>query len=58
LQLIFLPSFTMSPKPTELRGRGMGLDIVCKNVKKLGGKVEVRSSQSEGTEFILTIPLH
>jgi chemotaxis protein histidine kinase CheA len=58
LQLIFLPLFTMSPKPTELRGRGMGLDIVCKNVKKLGGNVEVRSSQSEGTEFILTIPLH
>jgi chemotaxis protein histidine kinase CheA len=57
LQLIFLPSFTMSPKPTELRGRGMGLNIVCKNMEALGGRVEVRSAETKGTEFVLTIPL-
>ncbi|TGL59058.1 chemotaxis protein CheA [Leptospira sarikeiensis] len=56
-QLIFTPGFSTAEKLTDISGRGVGMDIVLQNIRKLGGKVEVRSKKGEGTTFILRIPL-
>ncbi|TGK04459.1 chemotaxis protein CheA [Leptospira selangorensis] len=56
-QLIFTPGFSTAEKLTDISGRGVGMDIVLQNIKKLNGKVEVRSKKGEGTTFILRIPL-
>lgn len=56
-QLIFEPGFSTAEQVSEISGRGVGMDVVKKNIEKLRGKVEVRSTHGEGTEFILKIPL-
>lgn len=56
-ELIFLPGFSTAEKTTDLSGRGVGMDVVRRNVKELGGKVELRSERGKGSRFIITLPL-
>ena len=55
MDIIFLPSFSQKDSVDELSGRGVGMDIVKKNLEKLGGGVSVRTTLGKGTEFVLTI---
>ena len=57
INLLFLPSFSMAKKITDISGRGVGLDVVKSNIEALGGDVEVRTQLGEGTTFIVRLPL-
>lgn len=55
--LIFLPGFSTKEKATDLSGRGVGMDVVKTNIKKLNGIIEIKSEKGLGSEFILRLPL-
>jgi len=55
--LIFLPGFSTAEQTTDLSGRGVGMDVVRRNIKELGGKIEVRTERGRGSRFIITLPL-
>jgi two-component system, chemotaxis family, sensor kinase CheA len=55
--LIFLPGFSTAEATTDLSGRGVGMDVVRRNIKELGGTVELRSEPGQGTRFIINLPL-
>ena len=55
--LLFNPGFTTTESVSELSGRGVGLDVVRKNVQELGGNVEIDSRVGEGTQFCIRLPL-
>ena len=55
--LIFLPGFSTAEKTTDVSGRGVGMDVVRRNVKALGGNIEIRSERGRGSRFIITLPL-
>lgn len=55
--LIMTPGFSTKESITEFSGRGVGMDIVRKSIEKVGGSIEVRSKQDEGTTFTIKIPL-
>ena len=57
INILFLPSFSMAKKITDISGRGVGLDGVKSNIEALGGDVEVRTQLGEGTTFIVRLPL-
>ncbi len=57
IDFLFLPSFSMAQKITDVSGRGVGLDVVKSNIEALGGDVEVKSSMGQGTTFIVRLPL-
>ena len=57
INILFLPSFSMAKKVTDISGRGVGLDVVKSNIEALGGDVEVRTQLGEGTTFIVRLPL-
>lgn len=54
---LFMPSFSMAKKISDISGRGVGLDVVKSNIEALGGDVEVKSVLGEGTKFIVRLPL-
>ncbi|MEQ9498351.1 MAG: chemotaxis protein CheA [Deltaproteobacteria bacterium] len=54
---IFHPGFSTAKEISDLSGRGVGLDVVRKNIRALGGSVEVQSSPGEGTKFTIRLPL-
>jgi len=56
-QFIFLPGFSTAEKVTDVSGRGVGMDVVRRNIEAIRGKVEVRSESGVGTTVILKIPL-
>jgi two-component system, chemotaxis family, sensor kinase CheA len=56
-ELIFVPGFSTAAQTTDLSGRGVGMDVVRRNIKELGGKVDVRTEHSRGTRFLITLPL-
>jgi two-component system chemotaxis sensor kinase CheA len=56
-ELIFLPGFSTAEKTTDVSGRGVGMDVVRRNVKELGGKIEIASELGKGSRFIITLPL-
>ncbi|NJM18395.1 MAG: hybrid sensor histidine kinase/response regulator [Richelia sp. RM2_1_2] len=56
LSLIFEPGFSTSEQVTTLSGRGVGMDIVCNNLKLIDGKVTVDSVPGKGTTFTLSLP--
>jgi two-component system, chemotaxis family, sensor kinase CheA len=56
-ELIFVPGFSTAEKTTDLSGRGVGMDVVRRNVKELGGKIELRSEPGRGSRFTITLPL-
>ncbi len=55
--LIFAPGFSTKEKVTEFSGRGVGMDVVLKNIEKLGGSVSVSSEPGAGTTVKIRIPL-
>jgi two-component system chemotaxis sensor kinase CheA len=55
--LIFLAGFSTAEQTTDLSGRGVGMDVVRRNIKQLGGTVELRSEQGKGTRFTIALPL-
>ena len=57
INLLFLPSFSMAKKVTDISGRGVGLDVVKSNIEALGGDVEVKTALGEGTTFTVRLPL-
>ena len=56
-RLIFEPGFSTASAVTELSGRGVGLDVVRRNVDALRGSVSVSSREGEGTTFTIRLPL-
>ncbi|MBS1242825.1 MAG: CheA signal transduction histidine kinase [Nitrospirae bacterium] len=57
LDLIFLPGFTTSETVTEISGRGVGMDVVKRNVSRLSGMIDIETETGVGTTFILTLPI-
>ena len=55
--LIFLPGFSTANKVTELSGRGVGMDVVRRNIESLRGKIEIRSVPGHETTFTILLPL-
>jgi len=55
--LVFAPGFSTAEQLTELSGRGVGMDVVRKNIQSLGGQVEIRSRQGAGTTVAIRLPL-
>ncbi len=55
--MIMLPGFSTNEQVTEYSGRGVGMDVVRKNIEKIGGSVSVDSKWGEGSRFIIKIPL-
>lgn len=56
-QLIFEPGFSTADKVTDISGRGVGMDVVKKQIQKLRGKIEITSTPGKGTTFFLKLPL-
>jgi two-component system chemotaxis sensor kinase CheA len=56
IDLLFLPGFSTKTQVTEVSGRGVGLDIVKKNVESLGGSVMVNTTRGHGTTLSLWLP--
>ena len=57
VNLLFLPSFSMAKKITDISGRGVGLDVVKSNIEQLGGDVEVTTKLGVGSLFTVRLPL-
>jgi two-component system chemotaxis sensor kinase CheA len=57
LELIFAPGFSTAATVTDLSGRGVGMDVVRRNIEKLRGKIEIESLPGRGTTFTVSIPL-
>ena len=55
--LIFQPGFSTAEKVTDLSGRGVGMDVVRRNIENLRGKVEIQSLPGQGTTFTILLPL-
>ncbi|WP_426700457.1 chemotaxis protein CheA [Rhodanobacter sp. Col0626] len=56
-ELIFQPGFSTAAKATDLSGRGVGMDVVRRNVRDLGGSVGVHSVTGKGSTFTIALPL-
>jgi len=56
-ELIFQPGFSTAATTTDLSGRGVGMDVVRRNVVDLGGSVAIASRPGHGTTFTITLPL-
>lgn len=57
LSLVMLPGFSTNQTVTEFSGRGVGMDVVKKNVEAVGGVVSLSSEEGKGTTFTMKIPL-
>ncbi|MBS0198686.1 MAG: Hpt domain-containing protein [Planctomycetes bacterium] len=55
--LIFLPGFSTADKVTDISGRGVGMDVVRRNIEALRGKIDIRSTAGKGTVFSMRLPL-
>jgi len=56
-ELLFQPGFSTAKEVNEVSGRGVGLDVVRKNVEALRGTIEVESEYGKGTTFRIKLPL-
>jgi len=56
-QLIFAPGFSTAETVSDISGRGVGMDVVLSNIKKIGGSVHVKSKTGQGTRMTLRLPL-
>lgn len=56
-KLIFAPGFSTAAAITDISGRGVGMDVVKKNIEKLRGKVEIHSELGKGSTFRILLPL-
>jgi chemotaxis protein histidine kinase CheA len=57
VNLIFMPGLSTAEKVTNVSGRGVGMDVVRTNIEKIGGTVDVQSTQGQGTTVRMKIPL-
>lgn len=55
--LIFRPGFSTAEKITDVSGRGVGMDVVKRNIESLGGTVSIKTTEGKGTTFVLKLPL-
>jgi two-component system chemotaxis sensor kinase CheA len=55
--LIFAAGFSTAEKVTDVSGRGVGMDVVRRNISNLGGRIHVQSTLHRGTRFTLILPL-
>jgi two-component system, chemotaxis family, sensor kinase CheA len=55
--LLFAPGFSTAEKVTEISGRGVGMDVVRRNISNIGGRIQIQSAPGKGTRFTLVIPL-
>ena len=55
--LIFVPGFSTADKISNISGRGVGMDVVRRNVSNLGGRIGVYSAPGQGSRFVLSLPL-
>ncbi|MDB5936596.1 MAG: chemotaxis protein CheA, partial [Massilia sp.] len=56
-QLIFAPGFSTAETVTDVSGRGVGMDVVKRNITAMGGSVEIRSAKGFGTTMSISLPL-
>ena len=56
-QMVFLPGLSTAKAVTDVSGRGVGMDVVKKNIEALRGMVEIRSEKGKGTCFTIRLPL-
>jgi two-component system chemotaxis sensor kinase CheA len=56
-QLIFAPGFSTAEKVTDISGRGVGMDVVRRNIQSMGGHVQLSSRKGEGTTTRIVLPL-
>lgn len=56
-QFVFRPGFSTADRITEISGRGVGMDVVRRNVEALRGKIDIQSTPGQGTTFIIKLPL-
>ncbi|MCL9781671.1 chemotaxis protein CheA [Vibrio sp. S4M6] len=57
LGLIFAPGFSTAEEVTDVSGRGVGMDVVKRNIEELGGHIEVESELGKGSKFTISLPL-
>ncbi|HET6466199.1 MAG TPA: chemotaxis protein CheA [Nitrospiria bacterium] len=57
INVLFTPGFSTAEEVTEVSGRGVGLDVVAKNISKLSGLVDVETEMGKGTKFSITLPI-
>lgn len=55
--LIFAPGFSTAERVTDLSGRGVGMDVVRRNIERMRGKIEIDSAVGQGTIFTISLPL-
>ena len=56
-ELIFQPGFSTAEQVTDVSGRGVGMDVVRRNIQELNGSIEVKSVHGEGSTFTIRLPL-
>jgi len=56
-QLIFAPGFSTADAVTDISGRGVGMDVVLRNVNSMGGRVQIASESGKGTRVTISLPL-
>ena len=56
-QLIFAPGFSTADAVTDISGRGVGMDVVLRNVQSMGGRVNISSEPGKGTRVTISLPL-
>lgn len=55
--LIFAPKLSTAEQVTDVSGRGVGMDVVKRNIQEMGGHVEIQSKQGQGTTIRILLPL-
>ncbi len=56
-QLIFRPGFSTAEKVTDISGRGVGMDVVRRNIDALRGRIDIQTTPGQGTTFLIKLPL-
>ena len=56
-QLIFAPGFSTADIVTDVSGRGVGMDVVKRNITAMGGSIDIRSARGFGTTILISLPL-
>lgn len=57
INLIFAPGFSTAEQVSDISGRGVGMDVVRRNIEELGGQIEVDSELGRGSRFTISLPL-
>lgn len=57
-ELLFLPGFSTSAEVTDISGRGVGMDVVRRNIEAVRGRIQISSELGEGTVFTIRVPLN